>query len=228
MISIVSHGQCELVATLLRSIDRHLLTKEHEVLIVVTQNLKEENNYSSKFTTTTLTNLRRKGFGSNHNSAFEAYASDFFLIVNPDIVLEETFDLDLLVTKMCDNFVGISSPLIVDANNIEEDYKRSDLTLYNLLKRYVLRASDPEFDWYAGMFLIVRSDAFRSISGFDPKFFMYVEDCDLCMRARRNKVKLMDFSDVTVKHLAQRASRKNLKHFKWHLQSLIKYWFSKK
>ena len=38
-----------------------------------------------KFSLCTIQNIRPKGFGDNHNSAFSAYDSDFFFIVNPDI-----------------------------------------------------------------------------------------------------------------------------------------------
>ena len=56
---------------------------------------------------------------------------------------------------------------------------------------------------------------------------MYVEDCDLCMRARQANMNLAEIEDLTVIHDARRASRKSFKHFKWHISSLLKYWFLK-
>jgi len=37
-------------------------------------------------------------------------------------------------------------------------------------------------DWVSGCCIAVRRDAFLSIGGFDPAFFMFVEDVDLCAR----------------------------------------------
>ncbi len=41
-----------------------------------------------------------------------------------------------------------------------------------------------EVDWVSGCFMAMRADAFRSIGGFDEGYYMYVEDVDLCWRAR--------------------------------------------
>src|SRR5581483_7893321 len=40
-------------------------------------------------------------------------------------------------------------------------------------------------DWVYGTFMAVRRDLFRQLGGFDPGYFMYGEDLDLCYRAAR-------------------------------------------
>src|SRR3990172_5900863 len=37
-----------------------------------------------------------------------------------------------------------------------------------------------EVDFVSGGFMMVRSDVFRNLGGFDENYFMYVEDIDLC------------------------------------------------
>lgn len=50
-------------------------------------------------------------------------------------------------------------------------------------RRY--RSTDPESpDWVSGTVMMVRRDAFEQVSGFDERYFMYVEDLDLCWRLR--------------------------------------------
>ena len=39
-----------------------------------------------------------------------------------------------------------------------------------------------EVDWVEGSFLMTRREVWRSLDGFDPGYFMYVEDVDYCRR----------------------------------------------
>lgn len=228
LISIVSHNQQALCGRLLRSIDNFLHSNLHEVIIILTENTLTENiNKSKCFRTYNISNLRYKGFGANHNAAFERFESDFFFIVNPDIILNENLDLDLIVEQLIRDRFDISSPQIVGVSGAIEDYKRANLTFTNLLKRKFFRNNVEKFDWLAGMFLIVNSTSFRKLQGFDTDFFMYVEDCDLCMRAKKAEMKMGDTERFSVIHDARRASAKSFKHFRWHITSLLRYWFLK-
>ena len=228
VISIVSHNQQQLCQRLLRSIDAFLQCKTHNVEIILTENTLIENSaWSESFEIRRINNLRQKGFGANHNQAFAAFESDIFLIVNPDITLTNKLDVDLMVEQIIEGEIDISSPEIVGTSGITEDYKRADLTFANLLRRRLLKHNVEKFDWFAGMFLVVNSHSFRKLQGFDTDFFMYVEDCDLSMRARKAGMKIADLHGFSVVHDARRASSKSFRHFQWHITSLLRYWFLK-
>lgn len=228
LISIVSHNQQVLCGRLLQSIDNFAQSNTHDLIIVVTENTLSENYVKSeRFRTYNICNLRPKGFGANHNAAFEHFESDVFCIVNPDIILNENLDLDLIVEQLIRDRIDISSPKIVGISGAVEDYKRADLTLTNLLKRKFFKNNMEKFDWLAGMFLVVNSTSFRKLEGFDTDFFMYVEDCDLSIRARKTGMTIEDLEGFSVVHNARRASTKSFKHFKWHITSLLRYWFLK-
>ena len=48
-----------------------------------------------------------------------------------------------------------------------------------------LRREPHRVDWVYGTFMAVRRDLFRQLGGFDPRYFLYGEDLDLCYRAAR-------------------------------------------
>jgi N-acetylglucosaminyl-diphospho-decaprenol L-rhamnosyltransferase len=59
----------------------------------------------------------------------------------------------------------------------------------SLLRRYIVALPEPReaqtVDWIAGASLMVRHRTFDETGGFDERFFLYFEETDLCLRARR-------------------------------------------
>jgi GT2 family glycosyltransferase len=60
-------------------------------------------------------------------------------------------------------------------------------------------AADPA--WVSGFCMLVRAAAFREVSGFDPAFFLYFEDVDLCKRLRCAGWRVVSVPDAWARHL---------------------------
>jgi GT2 family glycosyltransferase len=54
---------------------------------------------------------------------------------------------------------------------------------------------------------------------------MYVEDADICTRLWLSGYKVLACPGVVVTHDARRASRKNWQHLRWHIASLLRYFW---
>lgn len=58
-----------------------------------------------------------------------------------------------------------------------------------LLLRYIVPLPEPReaqtVDWMAGASIMIRHRTFEETGGFDERFFLYFEETDLCLRARR-------------------------------------------
>ena len=66
-----------------------------------------------------------------------------------------------------------------------------------------LRRSEPA--WLSGCCLALRRDALLALGGFDPDFFLYHEETDLCLRARRAGYKIGWCADAEVFHARQQS-----------------------
>ncbi|MBM3800841.1 MAG: glycosyltransferase family 2 protein [Acidimicrobiia bacterium] len=64
-----------------------------------------------------------------------------------------------------------------------------------------------EVDQVIGAFFLVRRTLFESLGGFDPRFFVYFEEVDFSLRARRLGFRSYYFADVAVCHLGGGSSR---------------------
>lgn len=42
-----------------------------------------------------------------------------------------------------------------------------------------------QVDWVTGAFLLLRKEIYEQVGGFDDRYFMYVEEVDLCFRAKK-------------------------------------------
>ena len=69
-----------------------------------------------------------------------------------------------------------------------------------------LSAGTPlEVSWVSGFCMLIRSEDFRLVNGFDPRFFLYFEDADLCYRLRDNGLKALVNRNAMALH-AERSS----------------------
>jgi GT2 family glycosyltransferase len=64
-----------------------------------------------------------------------------------------------------------------------------------------------EVDWVPGAFSIIRTKALHAIGSFDPRFFLYYEEVDLCKRIKDSGYSVWYWPDVVVVHIGGESSR---------------------
>ena len=178
------------------------------------------------------------GFGKGHNYVMEQLDSKYHAIVNPDIILEEDAFSKLLAFMEQDD-IGMSVPRMLDEKGELLAVYRRELTVWDMFIRMFLKGAFKKRQAYhtmqdadysktfevpfaQGSFLVVRTELFKQLGGFDDRFFMYMEDADLCKRV--NEVSRLYYCpDATVIHKWEKGSHKSGKLFKIHVQSMIAY-----
>ncbi len=64
-----------------------------------------------------------------------------------------------------------------------------------------------EVDWVPGSFCIVRPSALAKVGLFDPKFFLYYEEVDLCRRLKAAGYSIWYWPDILIVHLGGESSK---------------------
>ena len=88
-----------------------------------------------------------------------------------------------------------------------------------------------EVEQVAGAAVVIRREAWQQVGGFDPAFFMYFEDTDLCIRLRKAGWSIWFLPDARVHHKVGASSDKD-----WQLRARMVsslnwsryYYFSKR
>jgi GT2 family glycosyltransferase len=193
-------------------------------------------------------NGRNVGFGAGHNIAIRKYtgASEYHLILNPDVSFGPGV-LDALYHFMQRNpEAGLVMPRVLYPDGEEQSLCKLLPTPCDLLirrfggplersifrakmDRYLLRGVDlttprvvPSL---SGCCMLVRTNVFDKVGLFDERYFLYMEDVDLCRRIGE-VAKTIYFPDVAVYHEYQKGSYHNWLLTKHHIKSAWKY-FSK-
>lgn len=233
VISIVSHGHQAMLQ------ENELVASPNQFRVIVRENIPESERLMPG-NIDYIQNLRRSGFGANHNKTFEMArmdVDDWFVICNPDIIVSANQVSDLLLRADSDG-AELVAPMLWNNHTNEFDHNvRPRVRLFGLALSFVGVSGPSRYseellvtletaDWASGAFLAIKAGLFRNLGGFDERYFMYMEDVDLCRRAKSACISLNFYNDIRMIHNAARDNRKILsRHFAYHLRSVWRYFF---
>lgn len=191
------------------------------------------------------------GYGSGHNFAAREAKGKYILILNTDITVEPD-TLKKLVNYLDGHpDVGMVGPKLVYHNGEVQRSCRRNFGLFDLfVKRSFLRKIWPfkkryekylmedfnhesvqEVDLITGAFMVMPRAVFDKVGGFDERYFLFMEDFDLCRKVWNAGYKVVYCPETIAVHYHKRLSEGNFINllFKkvtwWHLASAIKYHF---
>lgn len=186
------------------------------------------------------------GFGKGHNSVLPdlaAMGSEIHFILNPDILLTADTLTGIAAWMAGHPAAAMATPQLFYPDGRRQDLPRRKPTPWLLLARqlaerfprgvfakandhYLMRDEDlsavREIEFCTGSFAAIRTEIFAKIGGFDPEYFMYVEDADLTQKALRcGKAYLLpQFSAI---HAWHRAPMRDAGRFRMQLVSMGRY-----
>lgn len=185
------------------------------------------------------------GYGRGNNAALTKAKGEFVLIINPDNTMPPDALQRMLAPLRKNPDVGIVGPALVHPDGSTRPSARQFPRMIDLIakrlrpdawqKKYerwldtIKAKEETEVDWLVGACLLMRMELLTSLGGFDPRFFLFFEDIDLCRRVHLLEKKVLYLPQIRVldrKHRLSGASLLSLLRRKttWiHLGSALKY-----
>lgn len=167
------------------------------------------------------------GFGRSNNLGFQEVTGEAVLLLNPDTELHAG-TLDELMNGLLElPHAGlIGARLLNSDRSLQLSSVHSLPTPWNAavdsdwLRRRWWRLKGPppgakpvEVEAVSGACMLLRSEVFRRLGGFDPRYFMYAEDMDLCLKVRRSGLKIYHVPQALVLHHGGGSSKTQFSRF---------------
>ena len=205
---------------------------EKDMKIIVVENsdnsqFKEELESTYKNVSCVLTS-QNLGMGAGNNIGIKKAKTDFVLILNPDVILDESTINELIVASRKITNFAILAPISTDTNHPN----------YRLLKNKKTWTKDETLfkvksvDGFAMLFNKKKLDKVITNNYFDENFFMYLENDDLCKRITENRGDIFVTPKAKINHLGAKAVNEKYRdevefsrnwHWMWS-----KFYFNKK
>lgn len=127
-------------------------------------------------------NNKNLGFGAANNRGAQLVKTPYILFINPDCRISDDMLCSLLKTAEEFPTAGIIAPQgYYKGGNVQISYRQAYYEK-RTPQEYIIPDSVCSVKWVHGCCLLVRTDVFRMIDGFDERFFLYYEEDDLCLK----------------------------------------------
>ena len=160
------------------------------------------------------------GFGAGCNAGLERVTEPVTALVNPDVELLDD-GLLALAREAATGDALLAPRLLNDDGSVQDSAHPLPGTLDAFVPAVVPRPLFPDrlreryepwrrsqpgpVGWALGACLVARTDLLRRLGPFDPRAFLFYEDLDLCLRARRAGVPTLLRPQIALRHKGSRS-----------------------
>jgi len=175
---------------------------------------------------TVIANDRNLGFASANNVGFARASGESILLLNPDTIVSEKAADKLVAFLEAHSDVGIVGPLIVGqdgcpqissfgiAPSLREAFLHA-IRIWRiapksrLARQFLMIPREPE-DWIytrhlLGACMLVRRRVIDQTNGFDERFFLFLEETDLCYRTQQMGWRIAYYVGARITHLGEQS-----------------------
>ncbi|MBI1220669.1 MAG: glycosyltransferase [Rhodobacteraceae bacterium] len=175
--------------------------------------------------------------------------SDYVLLLNPDIIIDDPGAIETLATCMATNpTIGVLGCLQRNDDGSYVETARHYPSLWRQILRRLrpgacseMRLLEPllrdpaidivDVDWLQSSFILIRRDLWEAIGGLDETYYVFMADVDFCRRARASGYRVSVTSLATVRADGIRASSGGLidvfrsRALRIHIADAVRYYW---
>tara|TARA_B100000003_G_scaffold200386_1_gene207204 strand:- start:98 stop:1030 length:933 start_codon:yes stop_codon:yes gene_type:complete len=162
-----------------------------------------------------IKNPENSGFGTACNLGTQSIDCDLVMFLNQDAKLI-SFDKKAIRSIFQSGKIGVLGGKVVGISGQAIDSVGKELSVTRILGHWIglpfqflgmsyfglVKNIDqetnflPDIPWINGHLMVINKSLFSDLGGFDERFFMYVEEADLCFRVRESGFKVSYSSDI--------------------------------
>ncbi|MGH8030347.1 MAG: glycosyltransferase [Arenimonas sp.] len=156
-------------------------------------------------------NRNNRGFSQACNQGASALAEPWVAFVNPDVYIEPDTLTRLLEHAASRPGAGLLGVELIDEHgSVDRNSRRQDVSLRGLLEArgkrddlYTESDGTPlqRVEAVSGALMLMPSNLFVKLGGFDESFHLHAEDLDLCRRVREAGYEVLVANDIRALHV---------------------------
>ena len=161
------------------------------------------------------------GFGRANNFGFKHVKTEYTLLIEPDVIINESNIVNLIKTLETYPNAGVVVPRIADLNDQAEsfldDFEENRKIVRNSLECKISNqlsikpiAGDVCINFSIACILLVNNHVIKKIGLFNKKYFIYWEDFELFRRLKLNKIPAIKSYNSVALHLWKKSTNVNL------------------
>ncbi len=165
---------------------------------------------------------KNHGFARGCNIGFALVDTPYTIFINPDAVVEAEALRTMLQFMEERPRAGIVGPAIVcgEGDHTALQHTGPCPTPWTMLRDStpflrrrvgrvtIVPGSAPmRTGWLSGAILMIRTQLMRQLNGFDPRFFLYWEETDLCKRTQDHGFEIWALGSALTQHVVGESSR---------------------
>lgn len=157
-----------------------------------------------------IENEENLGFGRANNLGASKASGEFLLLINPDTEVSSPDCVCKLVECVQQPTIGIAGPEIHEPLKNKYVLPRKTYPSQNKLKFGEKFENLPgNIAWLLGACMMLRKSVYERLGGFDPDYFLYGEDVDICLRARLAGYGIVYCPSAKITHIGGASERES-------------------